>query len=357
MAPGLPLVGMDAVRARFLARNLDPSVVDVILQARKQVTWVTYLRYWDKFVAFCAERSIDPWTADIGQILSHVESQRSTLGWHFSTIKVCVSAIATFRGSLSVGITAFTHELMAQYLAGARRISEDARVLPDTTWEVSVVFRALQGDPFEPMEVADIKYVSAKLAILLALCSAARGCELTALTVKGLTFSGDLKVTVFPDPSFRPKTVGAIVRRRPLVLHAFHPSPRTAAQRRLHLLCPVRALRIYLQRVTETRLSDRLLLTYGGRTPGSALSTQRLAHWLVDGITMCYALQGMTAPRLRAHSTRGVSTSVAVLSGTDWDTVRETASWSSDVSFLRHYFVHQRVPGVAEAVLAQADCS
>ena len=74
LAAGLPLVGMDAVRARFLARNLDPSVVDVILQARKQVTWVTYLRYWDKFVAFCAERSIDPWTADIGQILSHVES-------------------------------------------------------------------------------------------------------------------------------------------------------------------------------------------------------------------------------------------------------------------------------------------
>ena len=357
MAAGLPLVGMDAVRARFLERNLDPSVVDVILQARKQVTWVTYLRYWDKFVAFCAERSIDPWTADIGQILSHVESQRSTLGWHFSTVKVCVSAIATFRGSLGVGITAFTHELMTQYLAGARRISEDARVFPDTTWDVSIVFKALQGDPFEPMEVADIKYVSAKLAILLALCSAARGCELTALTVKGLTFSGDLKVTVFPDPGFRPKTVGAVTRRGPLVLHAFHPSPRTAAQRRLHLLCPVRALRIYLQRVSETRLSDRLLLTYGGRTPGSALSTQRLAHWLVDGITMCYTLQGKTAPKLRAHSTRGVSTSIAVQMGTDWDTVRETASWSSDVSFLRHYFVHQRVRGVAEAVLAQAECS
>ena len=107
--------------------------------------------------------------------------------------------------------------------------------------------------------------------------------------------------------------------------------------------------------MSEVRLSDRLLLTYGGRTPGSALSTQRLAHWLVDGITMCYAQQGKTAPKLTAHSTRGTSTSIAVLAGTDWDVVRDTASWSSDVSFLRHYFVHQRVRGVADAVLAQAE--
>ena len=180
------------------------------------------------------------------------------------------------------------------------------------------------------------------------------GCELTALTVKGLTFSGNLKVTVFPDPGFRPKTVGAITRRGPLVLHAFHPSPRTAAHKRLHLLCPVRALRIYLQRVSETRLSDRLLLTYGGRTPGSALSTQRLAHWLVDGIQLCYTIQGKPAPTLTAHSTRGTAASVAVLSGAAWDTVRTHAGWSGDVSFLRHYFRHHDVVSVADAVLAQA---
>ena len=332
-------------------------MVNVILQARKQETWVSYLRFWDSFVAFCAERSIDPWTADIGPILSFVESQRSSLGWAFSTVKVCVSAIAQFRGRMDGGVSAFTHDLMKQYLTGANRLADRDRALPQATWDVTTVFTALQGPPFEPMQDAEMKYVAAKLAILLALTTAARACELQALTVNGLTFSGNLKVTVFPDPTFRPKTVSTITGRTPLVLYAFHPSPRGATQRRLHLLCPVRALRIYLQRTSDTRLSDRLLLTYGGRTPGSALSTQRLAHWLVDGITMCYTLQGKTAPKLRAHSTRGVSSSIAVQMGTDWDTIGETASWSSDLSFLRHYFVHQRGRGVAEAVLAQAECS
>ena len=329
-------------------------MVNVILQARKQETWVSYLRYWDNFVAFCAERSIDPWTADIGPILSFVESQRSSLGWVFSTVKVCVSAIAQFRGRMDGGVSAFTHELMKQYLAGANRLTERDRVLPQATWDVTTVFTALQGPPFEPMQNAEMKHVAAKLAILLALTTAARACELQALTVNGLTFSGDLKVTVFPDPTFRPKTVSTITGRTPLVLYAFHPSPRGATQRRLHLLCPVRALRIYLQRTSDTRLSDRLLVTYGGRTPGSALSTQRLAHWLVDGIRLCYTVQGKPAPTLTAHSTRGTAASVAVLSGAAWDTVRTQAGWSGDCSFLRHYFRHHRVVSVADAVLAQA---
>ena len=55
------------------------------------------------------------------------------------------------------------------------------------------------------MAGTDMRYVSAKLAVLLALTTAARGCELTALTNKGMVFSGDLMVTLFLDPSFCPK--------------------------------------------------------------------------------------------------------------------------------------------------------
>ena len=65
---------------------------------------------------------------------------------------------------------------MTQYLAEAKRLTEDARVMPDATWDVTIVFKALQSPPFEPMEVPDMKHASAKLAILLALCTAARGC-------------------------------------------------------------------------------------------------------------------------------------------------------------------------------------
>ena len=105
---------------------------------------------------------------------------------------------------------------------------------------------------------------------------------------------------MFPDPNFMPKTVSVLTRRAPVVIHGYHPSPRTAAHRRLHLLCSVRALHIYLQRVSETRPSDKLLLTY-------------------------------------------------------WEVVRLAATWPGDTSVLRHYFQHHRVQSVVDAVLAQAE--
>ena len=138
---------------------------------------------------------------------------------------------------------------------------------------------------------------------------------------------------------------------RLLVLHVFYLS---RDDKRLHLSCPVRAMRIYLQRTQVVRKSDRLLLAYAGRNPGTALSTQRLAHWLVDGITDAYTIQGATVPKLRAHSTRGTATSIAVLAGIDWEVIRQAAVWRGDQTFLKHYYTYTKVRSVADAVLEQA---
>ncbi len=46
----------------------------------------------------------------------------------------------------------------------------------------------------------------------------------------------------------------------------------------------------------------------GGRQKGNAVSKQRMAHWIVDAITLAYQAQGVPCPfRLRAHSTRSVA--------------------------------------------------
>ena len=308
--------------------------------------------YWGWFDEYCAARNLDPFEVDVGSILDFVEGCRSERRWTYSTVKLCVSAISIFREKFEGG-TVFTHPHVDQYLKGAKKLSEK-NVSKADTWDVALVLRALEKAPFEPLTSADMRFVSCKLAVLLALTTAARGCEITALTNVGMVFSGDLKVTLFPDPSFVPKTVSVLTRRAPVVIHAFYPSPVTGEEKRLHLSCPVRALRIYLQRTAAIRRSSRLLLTWGGNTPGSALSTQRLAHWLVDGITEAYTRSGKPAPKLKAHSTRGTATSVAVLSGVDWEVVRQTAAWQGDNTFMGHYYRHTRVRSVADAVLEQA---
>ena len=185
------------------------------------------------------------------------------------------------------------------------------------------------------MSTAEIKFVSAKVAVLLALTTAARVSELTALTINGISFSGDYKVTINQDPAFTPKHVATLYRRTPVVLRAYFPEPRGSSDTRRHLLCPVRAVRFYLQRTADIRRTQQLLVTYGGKTPGSALSTQRLSHWLRDGIALAYQTMGKQAPMLKAHSTRGMSTSVAVLSAVDWVAIRDLAGWQGDKTFFK----------------------
>ena len=89
--------------------------------------------------------------------------------------------------------------------------------------------------------------------------------------------------------------------------------PMEEADPALALLCPVRALRCYIDRDQSFRISDQLFVCYGGQQKGKAVSKQRLAHWLVDAIVRAYETQDVPCPpRLRAHSTRSVASSWAL---------------------------------------------
>ncbi len=70
-------------------------------------------------------------------------------------------------------------------------------------------------------------------------------------------------------------------------------------------LCPVDALRQYVDRTLSFRTSEQLFVCYGGQQKGKDVSKQRMAHWTVDAVTLAFETQGVPCPlRLRAHSTR-----------------------------------------------------
>ena len=147
----------------------------------------------------------------------------------------------------------------------------DNITLPDT-WDPTVVLRALEGVPFEPLATADMKWVSGKLVVLLLLTTAARVSEVTALMTSRIDFSAnDEQVIIYPDPNFRPKTIDEIYRRGPLVVKAFFPHPRTREERRYNLSCPVRAVRIYLQHTRAVWKSEKLFVSEKEPWPGHHL--------------------------------------------------------------------------------------
>lgn len=203
----------------------------------------------------------------------------------------------------------------------------------------------------------ELKTLSLKTALLLALVSAKRVGDLHALSVHPscLRFGpGDSKVSLRPNPAYIPKVMDTTFSCLPLDLTAFCPPPfASEEQQRLHSLCPVRALRAYVTRTSSLRKADQLFVSWSGPHKGKPITKQRLSHWIVEAIALAYSAKGLEPPDgLRAHSTRGTATSWALFKGISLREVCEAASWASPTTFIRFYRLDVTAPRMAHVVLS-----
>ena len=251
-------------------------------------------------------------------------------GKAFSTIKVYLAAVS----ACHVGFgdkPAGQHPLVCRFMKGARRKLPVSRPLVPL-WDLSVVLDALSHHPFEPMEAVGMKFVSLKTVLLLALTTAKRVSDLQAWSVQPtcLQFAPGLsKVCLRPNPAFVPKVVESAYRCPSVELLAFHPPPFSSGEeQRLHMLCPVRALHIYVSQTAGFRKADQLFVSWATPHKGKPLSRQRLSHWIVEAISLAYECKGLQAPQgLRAHSTRGMAASWALFRGVSVKEICAAASF------------------------------
>ncbi|KAL1268394.1 hypothetical protein QQF64_033757 [Cirrhinus molitorella] len=148
---------------------------------------------------------------------------------------------------------AFLSEERIRFMRGARRLSRVSKLLIPP-WDLSVVLNALSQPPFEPIENTDLKLLSLKVAMLLALSTVKRVGELHALSVHNscMQFAMDFsRVTLKTNPAFVPKVSESTLAYRQVDLRSFHLPPFSSSEEeRLHCLCPVRGLRHYVDRTS-----------------------------------------------------------------------------------------------------------
>ncbi len=202
-------------------------------------------------------------------------------------------------------------------------------------WDLPTVLRALKGPPFEPLQFSSLRVLSLKTALLLALASVKRVGDLQALTVKPacLEFGpNDSKVVLKPRLGYIPKGLSTPFRAKVITLSAFFPPSGSQES----LLCPVRALKVYIERSASYRKSEQVFVGFGNRPKGGPVTKQRISRWLVDAITLAYSSSGLLCPiRVRAHSTRGIASSWAWSSGVSISDICEAAGWSSPSKVLQ----------------------
>ncbi len=137
----------------------------------------------------------------------------------------------------------------------------------------------------------------------------------------------DCSVTLRPRQGYVPKSLSTPFRTQTVSLSAL--SAESSSSRSADAqtsVCPVRALRIYINRSASFRQSDQLLC---------------VLWWLYEGpgcVEAAYTSQGLECPlHIRAQSTRAIASSWTWSRGMSIQDICLAAGWSSQNTFARFY--------------------
>ena len=314
-----------------------PQIQEILAMSKKPSTMKLYTYKWQSFLKFTASRGLVPSPTTLSTLLQFL---RYLFDFNLSipTLKVYIAAVVSFQPRGSSASRLFSHPTVKAFLKGLANLRPPVRP-PVPQWSLQLVLRALTRPPFEPMAHCDLKLLALKTLFLVAITSARRASELAALRVDQpfLQFFRE-KVVLHTDVSFLPKVVSQFHLNQPIILPTLFPNPSNDTERMLHTLDVRRALAFYVFRSKEYRLSNRLFLCYFGCKKGLPASPSTLSRWLVSTISLAYELMHKDPPEgLRAHSTRAVASSTALLRGIDVPDICRTATWSNISTFVDHY--------------------
>ena len=185
-------------------------------------------------------------------------------------------------------------------------------------WDVNIVLTFLSA-----MRTDTLMYHSQKVATLLMLLSGNRVNMLTHMkwTLMNMT---DGEVTfLFEDP-LKHYIEGSTGSSRKADIMTYRAYPDTS-------LCPVNAIKTYIEQRGELCIDDALFVTT--TKPHRAASHDTLARWIKD--TLCCS--GIDTGTYQAHSCRAAATSGAALAGISLKTILKSASWANASTFYKFY--------------------
>ena len=205
-------------------------------------------------------------------------------------------------------------------------------------WDLAVVLSALTKAPFEPLDQAELKFLSWKTVFLLAFASAKRRSELHALSIEPnlLRFNSDGSVTLCFQPGFLAKTQLPSVLPEPFTIPSLSATCGSSDPDRL--LCPVRALNFYVKATAVVR-GNRTRLFIPIRGSGD-ISAATISSWLSSTIRRAYAhlsSEDRQVLQVRPHEIRALSSSWAFLNRVSLDDVLKAAFWRSSSTFSSFY--------------------
>ena len=330
----------------------------LISKACRQSTRKLYEARLRIFRSWCSERNISATTASVEDIADFFIFLYKVKNCKATTIMGYRSAISSVHKGWSSTCSSVSSDLnLSKLIKGIFNESPNIKpLLPN--WDLPSVLWKLCDPPFEPLTTCDLKFLTWKTVFLVALASASRVSEIHALSIK----KGNLRferhgIRLLPDLFFLSKTQRLNKPWTPMFIPDFNTY---ATDDRDLLLCPCRALKIYLERLASHRSnSESVFMTYQKGLCKPA-SKNTISRWIVSLIRYAYNLMDNSIQTVRAHDTRRLSTSWALYNGASVSEIMKAAHWASENTFTSFYM--KDVPTddarfAKKAILDTARCS
>ena len=321
-------------------QGFSSPVASRIEAPQRSPTRTVYEAKWAVFVRWCESSQVDfrsPSVKQIADFLLHLFQEKNLQP---STIDGYRSAIADKLGNSSLNVS--KDENLTRLLDSFHRDRpKGRRGIP--SWNLSLVLHQLTKPPFEPLRKASLKHLTFKTVFLLALGSGKRRSEIHAWLNKNIRHQADWsKVSLYPSPMFLAKNHLAKEGPEcvaPVVIPALAPTLDKSLKED-RSLCPVRALRYYLDKTQDVRQGKELVFVSFKKGFTKDISPATISSWIKQTVILCYDLsdqESLTLHQVKAHDVRAFAASKAFQGGISLDQILAACHWKSHNTFTQFY--------------------
>jgi integrase len=281
---------------------------------------------------------VDPLTAPLKVVLSFFCYLFDKLRLQPSTIegyRATLNPVCRARG-LELSSSRVLSDLMASFRTQRPR---KAPVLPE--WDLAFVLYCLTKAPWEPLHAISLKRLTLKTFFLLLLASGRRRSDLGAIDVSRLAYAPDGSMILYPERGFAPKTRAATEGDKafsPIIIPSLKDI--VGQDEPDALLCPVRAMKVYVARTSLMRRGRNRLFISFQQNRLSNITNATLSVWvklLVRSVYLESGAENRVIFRISAHQIRHIAMSLASRVGTPLESLIRAGMWTTPNVFLSHY--------------------
>ena len=261
-------------------QGFSEAVAARIEAPQRRSTRSVYEAKWTIFTKWCLSNQVDfraPPLKAIADFFLHLFQEKKLQP---STIDGYTSAIADKLGNSTINVSK-DENLTCLLDSFHRDRPKGRRGIP--SWNLSLVLHQLTKAPFDSLKEASLKHLTFKTVFLLALGSSKCRSEIHAWLNKNIRHQSDWsKVSLYPSPSFLSKNQLAKEGPdsvAPVVIPALAPSLGRSLKGD-RSLCPVRALRYYLDRTADLRQNKELVFVSFKKGFDKDISPATISSWI-----------------------------------------------------------------------------